>query len=126
MNARTYAEVCNRAENLLHGGFPVIVDGAFKRRREREPVIEAARRTGARLVFLRTTCDVGEQQRRLEGRQQHDTRSDGRVELMEHQRADFEPPNAGAECFFHDIDTSGPKAETQAKVEALLGAAKVI
>jgi aminoglycoside phosphotransferase family enzyme/predicted kinase len=126
MNARTYEEVCERAENLLRGGFPVVVDGAFKRRAEREPVIEAARRTGARLVFLRTTCDPDEQRERLEGRQRHDTRSDGRVELMEHQRADFEPANAGAECYFHEIDTSGPKSETQAKVEAMLKTAKVL
>lgn len=120
MNARTYAEVCERAENLLHGGFPVIVDGAFKRQSERDPVIEAARRTGARLVFLQTTCGGDEQHQRLEGRQQHDTRSDGRVELMEQQRGDFEPANPDAECYFHTIDTSGPKPETQAKVEALL------
>jgi hypothetical protein len=120
MNARTYTEVCDRAENLLWGGFPVIVDGAFKRQSEREPVIEAARRTGARLVFIETTCGADEQHTRLEGRQQHDTRSDGRVELMEQQRGDFEPANPDAECYFHLIDTSGPKDETQAKVEALL------
>jgi aminoglycoside phosphotransferase family enzyme/predicted kinase len=126
MNARTYTEVCDRAENLLYGGFPVVVDGAFKRQSEREPVIEAARRTGARLVFLETTCDGDEQRERLEGRQQHDTRSDGRVELMEQQRGDFEPANPGAECYFHAIDTSGPKAETQAKVEELLKGESVL
>lgn len=126
MNARTYAEVCERAENLLRGGFPVVVDGAFKHQAERVPVIEAARRTGARLVFLRTTCSDDEQRQRLEGRQQHDTRSDGRVELMERQRTDFEPPNPGAECFFHTVDTSGPKSETRAKVEEALRAAKVL
>jgi len=126
MNARTYAEVCDRAENLLHAGFPVVVDGAFKRQSEREPVIEATRRTGARLVFLETICDGDEQRERLEGRQQHDTRSDGRVELMEQQRGDFEPANAGAECYFHTIDTSGPKPETQAKVEALLTTESVL
>ena len=126
MNARTYAEVCDRAENLLYAGFPVVVDGAFKRQSEREPVIEAARRTQARLVFLQTTCGGEEQRERLEGRQQHDTRSDGRVELMEQQRGDFEPANPGSECFFHTIDTSGPKAETQANVEALLKAESVL
>jgi aminoglycoside phosphotransferase family enzyme/predicted kinase len=126
MNARTYAEVCYRAENLLYAGFPVVVDGAFKRQSEREPVIEAARKTRARLVFLETTCAGDEQRERLEGRQQHDTRSDGRVELMEQQRGDFEPANPGAECFFHTIDTSGPKAETQAKVETLLKAESVL
>ena len=125
MNARTYGEVCDRAENLLCGGFPVVVDGAFKRQSEREPVIEAARRTNARLVFIETTCDPDEQRERLEGRQLHDTRSDGRVELMDRQRADFEPANPGSEELFHTVDTSGPKTDTQAKVDELLRAAGV-
>lgn len=126
MNETTYAEICDRAENMLHGGFTVIVDGAFKKQHEREAVIDAAERTGARLVFIETTCSQDEQTERLSGRQRHDTRSDGRVELMDDQRADFEPANPGAEQFFHTVDTSGPKAETQAKVEALLRRAEVL
>jgi hypothetical protein len=120
MNLKTYAEVCRRAENLLLGGFPVVVDGAFKRRSEREPVIEAARRAGARVVFLQTVCRPEEQHRRLAKRQQHDTRSDGRVELMEQQRADFEGANPEHSELFHVIATDAPKPETHASVEELL------
>ncbi len=120
MNKKTYAEVCRRAENLLLGGFPVVVDGAFKCREERVPVIEAARRTGAHLVFIQTVCDADEQRRRLEKRQQHETRSDGRVELMEHQRADFEPANPEHQELFYAVSTDGPKPETRAKVEEIL------
>ena len=58
MNRRTYAEVCERAENLLLGGFDVVIDGAFKRQSEREPVIELADRAGAKLLFLRTPCGL--------------------------------------------------------------------
>jgi hypothetical protein len=126
MNSRTYAEVCERAENLLLGGFDVVIDGAFKRQEERVPVIELARRSGARLVFLRTTCGVDEQHRRLTKRQQHDTRSDGRVELMEHQRADFEGPNPDCLEIFHSVSTDGPKPETKARVVELLAAAGVV
>jgi aminoglycoside phosphotransferase family enzyme/predicted kinase len=122
MNRRTYAEVCERAENLLQGGFDVVIDGAFKRQEERVPVIELARRVGGRLIFLRTTCGMDEQRRRLTKRQQHDTRSDGRVELMEHQRADFEGPNPEWPEIFHSVSTEGPKAETKALVEQLLRA----
>ncbi len=120
MNRRTYDEICTRAEHLLHGGFDVVVDGAFKRQSEREPVIEAARRAGARLVFLQTVCDADEQRRRLEMRQQHDTRSDGRVELMELQREDFEPENPDHAELFHEISTEGPKTDTRAHVEEVL------
>ncbi|MEJ2582592.1 MAG: AAA family ATPase [Acidobacteriota bacterium] len=120
MNEKTYAEVCRRAENLLLGGFPVVIDGAFKYQRERMPVIEAAERTGARLAFMETVCEPDEQRRRLEKRQQHDTRSDGRVELMDHQRADFQPPNPEHEELFHVISTDGPKPETRGLVEEVL------
>ena len=120
MNNKTYAEICRRAENLLLGGFPVVVDGAFKCQEERVPVIEAAHRTGARLVFIQTVCESDEQRRRLEKRQQHDTRSDGRVELMEHQRADFEAANLDYEDQFHTVSTDGPKLQTRSMVEELL------
>ena len=122
MNTRTYDEICDRAENLLHAGFDVVVDGAFKRQSERDPVIEAARRTGARLVFLQTVCNVDEQRRRLGLRQQHDTRSDGRVELMDQQQKDFEPGNPDHLELFHEISTEGPKTETRASVEEVLRA----
>ena len=120
MNLKTYDEVCTRAENLLMAGFNVVVDGAFKRQSERLPVIEAARRTNARLIFIQTVCDADEQRRRLEKRQQHETRSDGRVELMEHQRIDFESPDIDHSELFHAISTDGPKPQTRSLVEELL------
>ncbi len=120
MNRRTYEEVCSRAENLLHAGFNVVVDGAFKHQSERSPLFDLAERTGAGLAFVQAVCGVDEQRRRLAERQQHDTRSDGRVELMEHQRADFEPANPQRSAVFHEIDTTDPKPETHARVEALL------
>jgi aminoglycoside phosphotransferase family enzyme/predicted kinase len=122
MNSRTYDEICTRAENLLHGGFDVVVDGAFKRQSEREPLFEAARRAGARIVFLETVCNADEQRHRLERRQQHDTRSDGRVELMEQQREDFEPANPDQARLFHEISSEGPKTVTRAHVEEILRA----
>jgi aminoglycoside phosphotransferase family enzyme/predicted kinase len=122
MSQKTYAEVCRRAENLLLGGFPVVVDGAFKAQKERRLVIEAAERTGAHLMFIQTVCEADEQRRRLERRQQHDTRSDGRVELMEHQRADFDPPDLDYADLFHSVSTDGPKEQTRSLVEELLRA----
>ena len=68
MNRKTYEEVCRRAENLLLAGFPVVVDGAFKYQDERLPVIEAAARTNARVIFIQTVCESDEQRRRLEKR----------------------------------------------------------
>jgi predicted kinase len=120
MNRRTYEEVCRRAENLLQAGFPVAVDGAFKRREERQPVIDLARRSGARLLFLETTCVPEEQRLRLERRQEHDTRSDGRVEIMEQQRQEFEGPNPGCPELFETVSSDGPKSETRRRVLEIL------
>jgi hypothetical protein len=72
------------------------------------------------LIFIESVCEVDEQRRRLKKRQLHDTRSDGRVELMEHQRADFEPANPDHEDLFHIISTDGPKPQTRSMVEELL------
>ena len=90
------------------------------------PLIELAERTGARLVFLRTTCECTEQRRRSKRRQRHDTRSDGRVELMDHQRTDFEAANPEHPELFHAVATDGPKPETKARVEELLRAEGVV
>jgi len=122
MNRRTYEEVCRRAENLLQAGFPVAVDGAFKRQVERQPVIELAERADARLLFLETTCEPAEQRRRLERRQEHDTRSDGRVEIMDLQRAEFEGPNPDSSEHFDTVSSDGPKSETRRRVLEILEA----
>lgn len=122
MNRRTYEEVCRRAENLLLAGFPVAVDGAFKQQSERMPVVELARRAGSQLLFLETVCKPETQHQRLAKRELHDTRSDGRVELMNLQRADFEPPNPELAELFARIATDGPKAETRRQVTELLHA----
>ncbi len=120
MNRRTYEEVCRRAENLLQAGFPVAVDGAFKRQVERQPIIDLAEHAGARLLFLETTCGPEEQQRRLVQRQEHDTRSDGRVEIMDLQRSEFEGPNPNSAEHFDMVSSDGPKAETRGRVLEIL------
>jgi uncharacterized protein len=116
MNRAVYAEICERAENLLLAGFPVVVDGSFKRREDRQPVVELARRTGARLLFLETVCEPQEQRRRLAHRRRHDTRSDGRIELMARQLGEFDPPAREHRAFSARVRTDGPPEATQARV----------
>jgi len=108
MNKKTYAELCRRAENLLLAGFPVVIDGAFKTASNREPVVELASRAGANLLFVQSDCEPEEQHRRLEKRQQYDTRSDGRVEIMDDQRRDFVPISDGENASGAVIMTDGP------------------
>ena len=85
-------------------------------------VVKSATWCHMTVVFLETVCNVDEQRRRLGLRQQHDTRSDGRVELMDQQQEDFEPGNPDHLELFHEISTEGPKTETRAHVEEVLRA----
>ena len=120
MNRRTYAEMCRQASSLLAGDLAVVLDGSFKERAERRPLIELAQRVGARLLFVQTTCTEDEQRRRLESRQATETRSDGRVELMARQRREFEPPLPDQARLFRTLDTGTRKEETRACLDALL------
>jgi len=120
MSLQTYREIARQAESLLTAGFPVVIDGCFKSRVEREQVLEMADRLGAEVVFLQTTCEVEEQRRRLQTRQRTDTRTDGRVELIEPQRRDFEPPPGDLADRFQVLDTGTSQPEAVANLEAWL------
>ncbi len=120
MSRRTYAEVCRRAEELLAERATVVVDGAFKVQDERDLVVAAARRAGAELVFVETLCTAEEQRRRLEARQYRPDVSDGRPELIDAQRRDFQPPRPEYAHLFEVLDTNGTVEETRAALFALL------
>jgi aminoglycoside phosphotransferase family enzyme/predicted kinase len=120
MSRKTYDEMCNQAESLLTADLPVVVDGCFKRKSERVAVIETAERVGADVVFLQTTCEPDEQRRRLDERQQTETKSDGRVELIEPQLRDFDPPSPEHAHLFHTLPTGTSHEEAYARLDAFL------
>ncbi len=120
MNELTYAEVCRRAGDLLDAGLPVAIDGAFKTQEERRRVVEMAAESGAEVRFVKTVCSGEAQRERLASRQMYDTRSDGRLELMERQRQEFEPPAAEVAHLFEEFSTEGPAEETRKRVIAHL------
>jgi len=120
MNHETYAEIGRRAENLLQAGFPVVVDGSFKRRESRRPLVDLAHRVGAHPLLMETVCGRGEQRRRLEARRLYDTRSDGRVELADRQRHEFESPGPEHDAFSIALRTDGTMFTMQERAVAAL------
>ena len=116
MNERTYAESCHRAGDLLDAGLPVAIDGAFKTREQRRAVIDMAREHGADVRFIETVCEPESQRERLGTRQAYDTHTDGRIELMDRQRTEFESPAADVSHLFQQISTDGPGAYTRSRV----------
>ena len=120
MNELTYDESCKRAGALLDAGLPVAMDGAFKTQEQRQVVIDTAREHGADVLFVQTVCDPEVQRNRLGARQVYDTHSDGRIELMERQRIEFEPPADDVAHLFEVFSTDGEVDHTRARVVAHL------
>ncbi|MCD4748523.1 MAG: AAA family ATPase [Thermoanaerobaculales bacterium] len=121
MNRRTFDEMYHQAAERLQAGQSVVLDGSFRRRVERARVRKVAEETGADPIFIQTTCEEAEQYRRLARREASNPNgSDGRVELIEAQKQDFEEPHPDRIHFFFTISTDGPKEETRAMMRAEL------
>jgi uncharacterized protein len=89
---QTYEAVFERAAGALQKGESVIMDASFSRFGYRERAGELARKAGARFAIVECTAPDAVIRRRMEERAtKKDQPSDGRWEIFEEQRADFEP-----------------------------------
>lgn len=90
----TYAELLRLAKAELETGRSVIIDAAFIRGDQRRPFTSLARKAAADCVILHVGCPEAEQRDRLARRESDESSvSDGRLELLEYQKADLEPPD---------------------------------
>jgi len=88
-----YAQLKQLAGNELRANRSVLIDASFKRASDRSSLAALAVRHGADFVILSITCDEEEQKRRLMRRSERgESVSDGRIELLGQQQAEFEPP----------------------------------
>jgi predicted kinase len=91
-STRTYTEIRRQAEAHLAAGRNVILDGSYKRAPERARVRQLARDREARVIFVYCECPPEVARERLGIRLTDPAAiSDGRVELFEDQRRDFDP-----------------------------------
>jgi predicted kinase len=116
MSARTYAEMRRRTIEFLHKGKDVILDGSYKRIDEREALVHAAKEAGGRALLIQVTCDEAEVRRRLEARVKGETESDGRLELLDDQKADFDPPAGPTARLTHQVDNSGQASDAVTQI----------
>lgn len=117
----TYDEMFRRASAALGEGRGFILDASFSRRSERARFAALAEACGARFAVVHAVCPEEEVRRRLEARAWDPFEpSDGRWELLELQRRDFEafapPEDAG-----HEIDTSLPVEGSIERIFSILG-----
>lgn len=112
LNARTYEELLLRAEREIAGGRSVIIDATFRRRSDRSLFRSLADRYGATCFVIVTECRDDVAKQRLDERQlRPDEISDGRWELYNRQRSEFEQPQ-GDEANLIFADTSRPINDT--------------
>lgn len=89
----TYRELERMAEDELAAGNPVIVDAGFRDATQRKKFAALAARHKSRYIILLVSCNPEEQRKRLVMRSAAGASvSDGRIELLEQQKADFEQP----------------------------------
>ena len=106
----TYAELLRRAENQLQQGSSVIIDASFMHKSQRTPFAGLAERLAVPFIILHVACSETENRRRLQERETSGKSvSDGRLELLPLQTADFETPDE-AEGTIIPLSSSAPPA----------------
>src|ERR1039457_6036364 len=90
----TYAELLRQADNQLQSGSAVVIDASFIHKNQRTPYALLAKRCAVPLIILHVACSEAENKRRLQERESAGKSvSDGRLELLALQAAEFETPD---------------------------------
>ena len=102
----TYDKAYELAVQKIRQEKTVIIDASFKRRSERQKAIKLAKHLGVRFYILECVCPDEITRKRLKKRsQENDNASDGRWELFQEQKEDFDTiDEVPADCYFR-IDT---------------------
>lgn len=105
--SRTYDRMFKFAENHLEDGQSVILDASFKRRKERKTAEELAKKYDADFLIIECVISEEEIRQRLEQRMQGASISDGRWEIFETQKADFDKITEFSPDEHMELNTSG-------------------
>ncbi|QEM68387.1 AAA family ATPase [Geobacter sp. FeAm09] len=107
----TYAELLRLAEAELGAGRSVIIDACFISRGQRRPFSDLAERLAVRCVVLNCVCPEAEHRRRLVARETAgESISDGRLEILELQCANFQPPDKSEGLVVNVATSAAPEA----------------
>jgi aminoglycoside phosphotransferase family enzyme/predicted kinase len=91
ITGRTYETAFNRAATLIGDGRTVILDASFKRRADRDRAVALANRLGVDHYVIECICPEAMARERLARRMDGGTdASDGRWEIYQRQREDFD------------------------------------
>ena len=102
---RTYARLLELARDLLAAGWPVIVDAAFLRRKERAAFSALAAELGIGFAILATEAPANELRRRIAARS--GDASEATLDVLERQMNWFEPLDANERARSIGADATG-------------------
>ncbi len=110
----TYETMCRDAEQELSSDRSVVLDAGFGRNQQRKLALEVARSISVRTFVVECIAADEEIQRRLDRRIRDvgKTPSDGRWELFQRQKADWEPIVEAPERNYIRLDTNGPRTDS--------------
>ncbi len=107
---KTYDELKKFAGYELAAGHSVLIDASFRRATDRTSFSELAALHNTDFIILLVTCDEYEQKNRLKRRAQDGSSvSDGRIELLDPQKANFEFPDKNEGCIIQVNTTRSPE-----------------
>ncbi len=120
MSERTYDKAFEKAKSTLAGGRSVIIDASFKRNDARIRAAEIAKESGSSFFALQCECTSSAVHERLDRRMSNARdASDGRWELFEKQKKDYERVSGLPAGTHIIIDTCG--TQSQSLYQALTG-----
>jgi len=117
----TYDTMLNEARTILAEGSSVILDASFIRTEHRRKAKRLAEETKADFFIIECTLAEEIVPERLTERLKQGTVSDGRWEIFEEQKRQFEAVAEVLEANYAIIDTSRPVSETVRQVMAKFG-----
>jgi predicted kinase len=116
--ARTYETMLEEAADALADGRSVVLDATWSKAKWRAAARETAESSGALLVLVECVAPPEVMRRRLSRRRPGTRPTDGRLELLEPQRAAFEPPTADEADRYLSVETTGDPNALAARVYA--------
>ncbi len=113
---RTYDTMLSEASRTLGSGSSVILDASFVKRTERLRAKAVAEETNADFYIVECVLDERTIKERLDSRARQGAISDGRWEIFEPQKRQFEPVTEVLEANHVVVDTSLPNEEMVRKL----------
>jgi uncharacterized protein len=113
MTARTYEKAFEMAKSILAGGHSVIIDASFKRNEARLRAAQIAEESGSGFFAFQCECTSSAVHERLDRRMKVSRdASDGRWELFELQKSDYEKVSGLPKGAHIPIDTCGTQSQS--------------